>query len=71
MNTHAYVIHDGDVVVSSAYPLPAQSLPIPTQGVSIWVDRTIKVSPIEAICLAVGHTALGVIIGIALVANGW
>lgn len=71
MNTRAYVIHDGDIVVSSAYPLPARSLARPTPAVSFWIDRTVKVSPIEAACVAVGHVALGVIIGLALIANGW
>ncbi|WP_439398568.1 hypothetical protein ACRQ5Q_14725 [Bradyrhizobium sp. PMVTL-01] len=71
MNTRAYAVRDDDIVVSSAYPLPARSLARPEPGVSLWIDRTVKVSPIEAIALAVGHVALGVIIGLALIAYGW
>ena len=71
MNTHAYAVRDGDIVVSSAYPLPARSIARPMPPVSLWIDKTVKVSPVEMICLAVGHVALGVIIGLALIANGW
>ncbi|WP_024517001.1 hypothetical protein [Bradyrhizobium sp. Tv2a-2] len=80
MKHHAYTVIDGDIVLTSKYPFPARPAedhrlyPLPPQslardpepiGIRLWLDQTISTSPIEAICFAVGHVALGIIVGTA------
>jgi hypothetical protein len=53
-------------------PLPSYSvlrIQVPAEeprGFSMWIDRTVRTSPIEAIFICVGHVALGVIVGFSL-----